>query len=97
MTPAKRRGEFEIIAELFAPLSKGEPGAFALTPPAAALKPNQLQDLVDVLPDLIKTAAGHDLTFRLAVEIKGKERPGDKLIAAVNKLFKDLDDELQIQ
>jgi hypothetical protein len=42
-------------------------------------------------------AAGHDLTFRLAVEIKGKDRPSDKLVAAVNKLFKDLDDELQIQ
>lgn len=63
---------------------------------AAALRPNQLQDLVDVLPDLIKLTAGHDLTFRLAVEIKGKERPGDKLVAAVNELFKDLDEELQI-
>ena len=63
---------------------------------AASLKPNQLQDLVDVLPDLIKLSAGHDLTFRLAVEIKGKERPDDKVVAAVNKLFKDLDDELQI-
>jgi thiamine-monophosphate kinase len=46
MTPAKRRGEFEIIAELFAPLSKGEPGAFALTDDAAALKPKPGHDMV---------------------------------------------------
>ncbi|MPZ20368.1 MAG: DUF499 domain-containing protein [Luteitalea sp.] len=85
-----------------------EPGSVAATlPPAAAsdtrtsaataLKPNQLQDLVDVLPDLIKMTAGHELRFRLAVEIKGKQRPHDKLVAAVNELFKDLDDELRIQ
>jgi thiamine-monophosphate kinase len=46
MTPAKRRGEFEVIAELFAPLSKGEPGAFALTDDAAALKPKPGHDIV---------------------------------------------------
>jgi thiamine-monophosphate kinase len=46
MTPAKRRGEFELIAELFAPLSKGEPGAFALTDDAAALKPKPGHDIV---------------------------------------------------
>lgn len=63
----------------------------------AALKPNQLQDLADVLPELIKVAAGHELTFRLALELKGKERPSDRLVAAVNKLLKDLDDELRVQ
>lgn len=46
MTPAKRRGEFEVIAKLFAPLSKGEPGAFGLTDDAAALKPKPGHDIV---------------------------------------------------
>lgn len=46
MSAAKRRGEFEVIAELFAPLSKGEPGAFALTDDAAALKPKPGHDIV---------------------------------------------------
>ena len=41
-----RRGEFELIAKLFAPLSKREPGAFALTDDAAALKPNPGHDIV---------------------------------------------------
>lgn len=46
MMPAKRRGEFELIAELFAPLAKGEPGAFGLTDDAAALKPKPGHDIV---------------------------------------------------
>lgn len=41
-----RRGEFELIAKLFAPLSKREPGAFALTDDAAALKPKPDHDIV---------------------------------------------------
>lgn len=41
-----RRGEFELIAKLFAPLAKGEPGAFALTDDAAALKPKPGHDIV---------------------------------------------------
>ena len=41
-----RRGEFELIAKLFAPLAKGEPGAFALTDDAAALKPKHGHDIV---------------------------------------------------
>jgi hypothetical protein len=48
------------------------------------LKANQLQDLVDVLPDVLKAAAGLDVTFRVAVELKGKGRPTDKAVAAVN-------------
>jgi hypothetical protein len=77
-------------------------GTIPVTPPtvasdtrsssAAVLKPNQLQDLVDVLPDLIKATAGHDLVFRLALELKGKGRPDDKLVAEVNKLLTDFDD-----
>jgi thiamine-monophosphate kinase len=42
----KRRGEFQIIADLFAPLTKGEAGAFALTDDAAALKPKPGHDIV---------------------------------------------------
>ena len=32
-----RRGEFDLIRELFAPLSSGEPGALGLTDDAAVL------------------------------------------------------------
>jgi len=44
--PDKRLGEFELIAELFAPLSKGAPGAFGLTDDAAVLAPPPGHELV---------------------------------------------------
>ena len=34
-----------------------------------ALKSNQLQDFVDVLPDILKATAGLEINFRMAVEI----------------------------
>jgi len=41
-----RRGEFELIAKYFAPLSMGEPGTLGLTDDAAYLKPRAGCDLV---------------------------------------------------
>lgn len=41
-----RRGEFELIASLFAPLARKEPGAFNLTDDAALLKPMSGHDFV---------------------------------------------------
>lgn len=41
-----RPGEFELIAELFAPLSKGAPGAFGLTDDAAVFAPPPGHELV---------------------------------------------------
>jgi thiamine-monophosphate kinase len=43
---AKRRGEFDLIAHFFAPLSRGEAGAFGLQDDAAALKPRAGRDIV---------------------------------------------------
>ncbi len=44
--PNNRVGEFELIAELFAPLSKGAPGAFGLMDDAAVLAPPPGHELV---------------------------------------------------
>lgn len=41
-----RQGEFELIARLFAPLARKEPGAFNLTDDAALLKPKPGHDIV---------------------------------------------------
>ena len=62
-----------------------------------ALKPNQLQDFVDVLPDVLKAAAGLEIRFRMSVEIKSKERPADKTVADINKLLQTVDQSLRVQ
>lgn len=46
MSEPKRPSEFELIAKYFAPLARGEPGAFGLTDDAAVLKPRPGRDLV---------------------------------------------------
>jgi hypothetical protein len=67
------------------------------TSQTAALKTNQLQDLVDVLPDVLKATTGLELTFRLSVELKSGSRPSEKVVTAVNKLVGSIDDALRVQ
>jgi len=62
-----------------------------------ALKPSQLQDFVDVLPDILKATAGLEMSFRMTVEVQGKERPSDKAVATVNTLLEGVDRSLRIQ
>lgn len=49
-----RPGEFELIAELFAPLAKSAPGAFGLTDDAAVLHPAAGEELVVTADALIE-------------------------------------------
>lgn len=51
---SKRPGEFALIAELFAPLSKSAPGAFGLTDDAALLAPRQGHELAVTADALVE-------------------------------------------
>lgn len=51
---SKRPGEFELIAQLFAPLSKSAPGAFGLTDDAALLRPPAGHELVVTADALVE-------------------------------------------
>ena len=62
-----------------------------------ALKPNQLQDFVDVLPDILTATAGLEMSFWITLEVKGKERPSDKTVATVNKLLESVAPSLRVQ
>jgi hypothetical protein len=62
-----------------------------------ALKPSQLQDFVDVLPDILKTTAGLEMSFRMTLEVKGKERPPDNTVANINKLLESVDENLRVR
>lgn len=53
--PAKRSGEFEIIARYFAPLAAGVPGAFGLTDDAAFLEVPGGQELVAKTDSVVAT------------------------------------------
>lgn len=61
------------------------------------LKPNQFQDLVDVMPELLKATAGHDVAFRLVVEVGGKQAPSERVVEAVNRILGGVTDDLKLQ
>ena len=75
----RRSGEFELIAELFAPLSKNAPGAFGLTDDAAVLAP----------------PAGHELVLKTDATVEGvhffrSDPPGDVARKALRVNLSDL-------
>jgi hypothetical protein len=54
--------------------------------PELVLKPNQLQDLNDIIPELLRVAAGHELALTVSVAVKGAQRPNDEVVQSVNAL-----------
>ena len=51
------------------------------------LRGNEIQDLSDVVAELTKAAAGHDLRFFVRVELGGEKAPPDTVVEAVNQVL----------
>ena len=56
----------------------------------AELKPNELQDLADVVGDILKAAVGHTLTFRVEIELKGNNDNAADTVSRINKSLKGI-------
>ncbi len=56
----------------------------------------ELQDLVDLLPELLRTNAGHQVMFNLRVVVKGTERPPDEIVRAVSELLANVKDNFEV-
>ena len=58
---------------------------------------SQIQDLAEVVGEVKEAAVGHDITFRLVVELGGeKSAPGD-VVAKVNELLTGVAEELEMR
>ena len=86
-----------VMPEAGAALAPLSPASDTRASGEVALKSNQLQDFVDVMPEILKATAGMEIRFRLAVEIRGKERPSDTTVASINKLLESVDQHLRVQ
>ena len=62
----------------------------------AELKPNQLQDLADIVGDLVHAAVGHDLKFRVRVELRSTDSKSEETVGKINKALKEVAPELQM-
>ena len=63
----------------------------------AALDPVTLQDLVDVLPDVVKAAAGVPLSFRLHIQLGDGEELDPALVTAIDGILEGVSAELRLK
>ncbi len=62
----------------------------------AELRPNEIQDLADVVGEVVGAAVGYDLKFKLRVELGGDTPPPDDVIEMLNKLLKSVSKSLRL-
>ena|SRR5271157_2809638 len=62
-----------------------------------ALEPFRFQDLVDVLPDIIKAAAGLTLRFELSVTLGDGDNVPPEMLNAVNNLLEEVSQDLTLK
>jgi hypothetical protein len=52
--------------------------------------------LAEVISDVVKAAAGHDLRFKVRVELGGESPPPDSVVRQVDKSLKSVSDKLKL-
>ncbi|MCR4442858.1 MAG: DUF499 domain-containing protein [Peptococcaceae bacterium] len=62
----------------------------------AELRPNEIQDLADVIGELVAATVGLELTFKLRVELAGTPELPDEVVARVNELLAGVADTLKL-
>ena len=79
----------------FEPKSVSETGAAYTS--SAALEPASLQDLVDALPEIVKTAAGVPLEFRLEVTLGNGKDVASDTVESVSELLQEVNPDLRLK
>lgn len=97
-----RRGQF---GKASASCRRGFP---ARTADAAAPKPgvlvaeaelatNEIQDLAEVIGNIRSAAAGHELKFRLRIELGSPTHPPAEVVEKVDEILADVSSSLQLE
>ena len=64
---------------------------------SAELRPNELQDLAEVVADITKAAAGHDLKYFVRIELGGEKPAPDQVIVEVGKALAKASSKLKLE
>lgn len=60
------------------------------------LRPDEIQNLAEVMGDMLKATAGLELKFKLRIELSGDSEVPDETISKVNEVLKNVADGLQL-
>jgi hypothetical protein len=63
----------------------------------AELRPHQIQDLADVIGNLVQAAVGHDLKFRLRVELGSGTPLPNEVVEKVDAILKGIASEIELR
>jgi hypothetical protein len=63
----------------------------------AELRPNEIQDLAEVVPDLTRLAAGQALKFRIEIQIGGDSSPPAKVVDEINATLASVSEKLKLE
>ena len=86
--------KIEVPKEL--PAHAGERKA-GVTAAAADLRANEIQDLAEVVAEITKAAAGHELRFHLRVELGGEKPAPKEVVDAVNEALAKVSPTLKLE
>jgi hypothetical protein len=83
-------------------MGEPQPGGYVPKPKgvytsSAPLEPSALQDLVDVLPEVVKAAAGVPLQFQLSVTLGDGQEVGTETVETINKLLEEVSGDLRLK
>ncbi len=78
------------------------PGPFVPKPKgvyasSASLEPSGLQDLVDVLPDVVKAAAGVPLRFQISISLGDGQEISLEAVERISKVLEQVSTELRLK
>jgi hypothetical protein len=63
----------------------------------AELRPNELQDLADLIPVLVREAAGHGLRLTVEIQVGNDKLPPQELVAKLNEQLLTISDKLRLE
>ena len=79
------------------PIAPPPVSASGLKTARAELRPNEIQDFADILPDLVRDAVGHGLKISIELQIGGDKAPPQDVVDKINAALAGLSGKLKLE
>jgi hypothetical protein len=63
----------------------------------AELSTAQLQDLADKVGELVKSAGGQEMNFKIQISLEDDEGDNEEVVSKINQLLKEISENLQLE